>query len=309
MAVGDNTFRAMSIAYGDIDEETVDEVTEASPLFATSFWQPSNNGFSHKYKVVKDITAAAAVDLNGAYPTVGADFELLDRDMAFFAGRREVHVNTVDQLSGGSLDTYLDEEMPLVHNETLQNISFDFYYNVLLPFAKEKSKVVSAVASPSGSIYYSLHFVRWQKGQMAGLVNDKWAQANGGVFKATPLSNGNRYVSGGKSVYGVDIEMPLGFLPANGDNVASIVNIDLATIDDAVFMQLIMDAIISARPGKGGKLVAYANPFVISRIMTLDQAQTVDNVANNGVNSVLMGGVEFIGDWILLTGTEAPYTV
>jgi hypothetical protein len=157
-----------------------------------------------------------------------------------------------------------------------------------------------------------MHFVRWQKGQMAGLVNDKWAQANGGVFKAIPLSSGDRYVNAdSKSVYGVDIEMPLGFLPANGDNVASLVNIDLTAgvISDAVFTKLIMDAIITARPGKGGKLVAYANPFVISRIMTLNQAQVKDNVANNGINSVLFGGVEFVGDWNLLAGTEAPYTV
>lgn len=312
MAVGDNTFRKFSLAYGNMTEDIVDEVTEASPLFETSLWQPSNNGFTHKYKKVKDITAAAAVDLNGAYPTVGADFTLHDRDMAFFAGRREVHTNTVDQLADGSLQVYLREEIPLIHTETLQNISFDFYYNVLLPFADANSKVTSAVGSPSGSIYYSMHFVRWQKGQMAGLVNEKWAQSKGGIFKAIPLSDGKRYVNSAlKSVYGVDIEMPLGFLPANSDNVASIVNIDLTVgvLTDAVFMKLIMDGIIAARPGKGGNLVAYAHPFVISRIMTLNQAQVIDNVANNGVNSVLFGGVQFIGDWNLLEGTEAPYTV
>ncbi len=146
---------------------------------------------------------------------------------------------------------------------------------------------------------------------MQGLVNDNWAKAKGGVFKAIPLSGGDRYVNpvNGKSVYGVDIEMPLGFLPANGKNISGIVNIDLATITNDDLGQLVTNALVQARPGLGGKLVAYANPILVARLGQINQAQAKDGVSDNNVYSVLWNGVEIIGDWNLLEGTEAPYTI
>ncbi len=305
-----NTYKRMVQGYTP-KLDTIDEMLEGTPLFQTSIWGPTNNGFSHKYNELKDIVAAEAVNLNSAYPTVGADFNLENRDIAFFAGRREVHVNTVEEMAGGNLNTYLKDEMPAVYNQTLMNVSFDTYYNVLRPFAKAKGKLVSATATPSGNKYSSIYFVRWQKGQMQGLVNDNWAKAKGGVFKAIPLSGGDRYVNpvNGKSVYGVDIEMPLGFLPANGKNVSGIVNIDLATITNDDLGQLVTNALVQARPGLGGKLVAYANPILVARLGQINQAQAKDGVSDNNVYSVLWNGVEIIGDWNLLEGTEAPYTI
>ena len=303
-----NTFKKMVMGYS-APQTPVDEITEATPLFKTSLWQPTNNGFSHKYKELESIIAADAVNLNSAYPTVGADFNLKDRDIAFFAGTREVHVNTVDQLNGGNLDAYLSEEMPEVFQSTLMNVSFDFYYNVIRPFAKAKSKLVSATASPSGNIYSSMYFVRWQKGQMAGLVNDAWAGSKGGVFTATKLSGGDRYKNADqKSVYGVDIEMPLGFLPANGRNVSGIVNIDLSTITNADLGALVTNALVQSRVGSGGTTVAYAPPTLVARIAQLDEAQML-GTADNGLLSTMLNGVQIVADWNLLDGTEAPYTL
>ena len=303
-----NTFKEMVQGYTNV-AVPIDEITEASPLFQTSLWQPTNNGFTHKYEELKDIMSAEAVNLNGVYPTIGADFNLKDRDIAFYAGTKEVHVNTVDQMANGDLNTYLGRQMNPVFGQTLNNISFDFYYNVLRPFSKAKTKLVSAASSDTGDIYSSLYFVRWQQDNMSGLVNDNWASAKGGVFKAIPLNNGARYKNASqKSVYGVDIEMPLGFLPANGQNVAGIVNIDLDTIDDKAFGRLVTDMIMEARPGAGGRLVAYGSARVISRISQLEEAQNMGN-GDNGIWSVLFNGVKFVADYNLLNGTEAFYTL
>jgi hypothetical protein len=303
-----NTFKEMVQGYTKV-AVPIDEITEASPLFRTSLWQPTNNGFSHKYEDLKSIMAAEAVNLNGVYPTIGADFNLKDRDIAFYAGTKEVHVNTVDQMANGNLTTYLNKQMNPIFGQTLNNISFDFYYNVLRPFGKAKNKFESASASDGGDIYSSLFFVRWQQDNMSGLVNDNWASAKGGVFKAIELNGGKRYKDASqKSVYGVDIEMPLGFLPANSQNVSGIVNIDLATIDDKAFGRLVTDMIMEARPGSGGKLVAYGSARVISRISQLDEAQNMSN-GDKGIWSVLFQGVEFVADYNLLNGTEAFYTL
>ena len=187
-----NTFKEMVQGYTSLPVH-VDELTEASPLFTTSLWQPSNNGFAHKYEEVSYIIAAASVNLNDAYPAIGADFNLKTKDMAFYAGTKEVHVNTVDQMAGGNLSVYLKTQMDPIFAKTLNNISFDAYYNVIRPFAKGKSKLESAAATGSGAKYYSMYFVRWQQDNMVGLVNDKWASAKGGVFKAISLNGGQRY--------------------------------------------------------------------------------------------------------------------
>lgn len=308
--MGANTFKEMVQGYTAGLSTPVDEIVEGNPLFQTSLWGPSNNGFSHKYKELVDIQTADAVNLNSAYPTIGADFNLKDRDLAFFAGTREEHVNTVQQLANGDFMAYLDEEMTPIFNSTLNNISFDFYYNVLRPFAKAKGKLVSATESPSGEKYYSMYFVRWQQGQMQGLVNDKWASSNGGVFTVEELSGGSRYKSptSGKSVYGIDIEMPIGFLPVNGRNVSGIVNIDLDTIDDKTLGTLVRKQLVEARPGAGGNVVGYGNPQLISRIGQMDEAQQL-GTANNGIFGVQLNGVTLVGDWNLLNGTEAAYTL
>ncbi len=305
-----NTFVSMVQGYTDA-LVPVDTMTEATPLFVTCPWGKTNNGFSHKWQVAQDIIAAQMVDLNDAYPTIGADWKMDDRDIAMFAGRREVHVNTVDQMAGGNLDAYLDDEMPLIAQQTLMNATFDFYYAVNLPFANANQKVIDAEGgSASGNKYYSIHFIRWQEGQYQGLYNDKWAQAKGGVFKATKLSGGDRYpqTTTGKSVYGVDIEMPLGFLPANPQNVAVVANIDLATITEKELGTFIRKAIVMARVGKGGKAYAYCHPMVISAIGNIKEAQNL-GIQNNGLYGVELQGVTFIGDYNMLDGEEAPVTL
>jgi len=304
-----NTFVSMVQGYTDA-QVPVDQITEGSPLFGSSFWGKTNNGFSHKYEELQSIIAAQAVDLNAVYPTIGAEFEMGDRDIAMFAGTREVHVNTVDQMANGSLDAYLEKEMPSVFAQTLMNVSFDFYYGVNIPFANANQKVIDASGgTATGNKYSSIHVIRWQDGQYQGLYNDKWAQAKGGVFTATKLSGGDRYKnSDDKSVYGVDVEMPLGFLPVNAQNVSVIANIDLATIEDADLGRFVTDAVVQARPGKGGMIKAYANPVTIARLGNLKEAQNL-GIQNNGLYSVVIAGVEFIGDWNLLEGVEAPVTL
>jgi hypothetical protein len=303
------TFNKMVQGYTDA-VVPVDELTEASPLFATSEWGPTNNGFSQKYQVAQDIISASAVDLNSVYPKIGANWKLKDRDIAMFAGTREVHVNTVDQMAGGSLDAYLDDEMPLIGKETLSNISFDFYYGTSIPFAVSTGKLIDASnGSASGNKYSSIHVIRWEKGQFQGLYNKNWAEAKGGVFKATKLSGGDRYKSDtGESVYGVDIEMPLGFLPANSKNISVVGNIDLATISDEVLGELLMDALIDARAGSGGMTRVYAGPKTVARIGNLKEAQSL-GVQNSRFWSVMFAGVEIIADWNIIEGKEAPITV
>ncbi len=302
-----NTFTSFVQGYTKLPVP-VDQITEGTPLFGSSYWGPTNNGFSHKFEELQSIIAAQAVDLNSAYPTIGAEFKMNDRDIAMFAGTREVHVNTVDQMAGGSLRAYLSKEMPKIFNQTLMNVSFDFYYAVNLPFAVASGKVLSATASPSGNKYNSIHMVRWQDGQYQGLYNHNWASAKGGVFIATEIDGGNRYKSNGKSVYGVDIEMPLGFLPVNPQNVSVIANIDLATISNEELGTLVTQSIVNCRPGLGGTVKAYASASTIARIGTLKEAQSL-GIQANGIWSVVYNGVEFITDWNLLDGTEAPVTI
>ena len=143
---------------------------------------------------------------------------------------------------------------------------------------------------------------------MTRFPNEKWAGSHRGVFTAERLSGGQPYKSNGKSVYGVDIEMPIGFLPVNGRNVSGIVNIDLDTIDEKAFGKLITERMVQARPGAGGTLVAYAHPVLVAFIAQMNEAQALGN-ADNGIYSTMFNGVQIVGDWNLLEGTEAPYTV
>ena len=193
-------------------------------------------------------------------------------------------------------------------SQTLNNIEFDMFYNVIRPFAKDKGRLVKQ--SSGGSDYFSLWFVRFQDGQMVGKYNPERAGRNG-LFAALPLNNGARYKSAGKSVYGMDIEMSMGILPVNGRNVSGIVNIDL---DDVVstaakkeaFNRQVRQQLVQARPGSGGKTYIFGNPLLISELENFEQAS---EVVDNGVTRSALAGIPMIGDWNLLEGTEAEYVI
>lgn len=306
-----NTFKEVVQKYSaDSDEagRVVDEITESSPLFEIMPFQETNDGMTHIYEELKSITAAGSVNLNAAYPTIGAEFNLLDRDIDLVAGLRQVHTNTVDRLYGGSIEKYLEKQMKPIMSQTLMDYSFESYYDVFRPFAKDKGKLVTQTAAPSGNNYFSLWIIRFQEDQMTGLYNPEFAGSKG-VF-SVDTGNGWQVVNG-KPVHNLKIEMTTGILPANGRNVSGIVNIDLDDVNSsadkkAAFGRQVTERLVQTRPGTGGRTYIVGNPMVISTLENLDQASQV--VDNNVVRST-WAGVPMIGDWNLLEGTEAPYTI
>lgn len=306
-----NTFKEVVQKYSaDSDEagRVVDEITEASPLFQIMPFQETNDGMTHIYEELKAIQAAQSVNLNAAYPTIGADFNLTDRDIDLIAGIRQVHTNTVDRLYNGSIEAYLDKQMKPIMSQTLMDLSFESYYDVIRPFAKEKGKLITEQASPVGANYFSLWIVRFQEDQFTGLYNPEFAGSRG-VFS---VDTGNGWhVENGKPVYNLKVEMTTGILPANGRNVSGIVNIDLDDVNSsadkkAAFARKVTDQLVQARPGTGGRTYIVGNPILISTLENLEQASQV--VDNNVVRST-WNGIPMIGDWNLLEGSEDPYSL
>ena len=288
----------------------VDAITRGAPLFETAVWGSSNSGMTHVYEELVSILEAQAVDLNGAYGAIGAEFNLKNKDLAFYGGRKEVPTNTVDMTAGGDVAAYLAKQMPPVFNKTLMSIEYQMFYNILRPFAKANSQISQISTSSTGDVYNTLFFVRWEEDQMMGLVNDAWARDQGGIFTVKPLSSGDRYVQAGTgvSVYGVDVELPLGLLPANKLNISVLANIDLATVTDADLAKAVTKAMVKSGTGLGGRTVAYGHPLLIARIGALQEAKTAGIDGTSGLYLAEMAGIPFVGDWNLLE-QEAFYTI
>lgn len=321
MGVGDNTLRTAIQTYSAMPDPVVDETTERCPFLANMPFFPTNLGDSHKYKVLKDITTLEAVNLNAAYGHVGADFNMKTKDVAFYAGTREVHVNEVDVSPyNGSLDAYIQEEAPYIWKQTLSDIEFAMIYGTLRPFAKEKGKLQEYIAygSTSGNKYSSLLVVRFERGQMHGLYNPDRAQLPKptpegemprGILGTIPVNGGNRAKnSAGKSVYQVDLEAGVGILPVNGRNISGIVNIDIADVrsSDAnrtKFGDMVSDAVLDANRNYGGDTVIVTSSRVKSQINRITNGEKVEYM---GLDMDAIDGVPII-DSPRMTATEAGY--
>lgn len=300
------TFKEIVQAFSPDLAVPVDEITEGNPLFQTATFQESNRGMVHLYEKLEEVIAAEAIDFTDAYGNVDASFTLKDKSLAFFAGLHEVHTNVVDEAYGGSFMDYLAKKMPVIYQQTLNNISFDTYYSVLRPFAKAENKLLDAGGNSGEN--NSLFVCRWQEDQLTGLINGNWAQERGGVFIANMLSGGERYNTGDdKPKFGATIELPVGYLPANSKNISGIVNVDLDSISDEDLSRLVTKSITMARPGAGGRTVAYAHPYLVSRIGAMREAKNA-GLSAEGLYLAELGGVEIVGDWNL-SEKEADYTV
>jgi hypothetical protein len=303
-------FSEIAQKYGMPDGVIVDQVTEDSPIIASALFQPTSHGMTHKYAEVKSVTAMTAVNRNDTYPTVGADKKVDNKDLALYAGTQEVHVNTAAEwgTDGAGAAAYFNEQMPTIIRESLSDIESEIIYNDNAGFeviAKAFGKLTTIAATDTTpNLYYSLYCVGWQQGNFSIIYNEQ-GFSGAGVVKQTPLNGGNRYKnSANKSVYGVDLELPIGLFGVNARNIGGIVNFTLATIDSTFFKKL-NDMIALVR---GGNKKLYAHPLVIARLMQAEESYTLSN-GDNGVFKRMYSDIELVSSFSFLQGTEAFITI
>jgi hypothetical protein len=315
-----SNFKDIVQQYAQKQAVLVDSITEGSPLFGTAMFEPTTHGYRHVYEEVSGIVGMQFVNLNAANPSVSMNTNLKQTDIAKMAGKLEVHVDTATEIGGASSDAengraYFNKKAQTIIKRSLMSASQQSYYNLFEPYARSKGKAVSAVTTPSGNKYFSVYVIRWEEGEFTGLFNPRGfgsVNAEGSMVKVTPLSMGGRYTnSEGKSVIGWDMEMPFGFLPANPQNISTIVNVDSTANLDEGFAELLSNALVNARAGSGGRTYIYMAPALRSKLGRIKSSALSIDPSNSAYNRLITSwdGVEIIADYNLLAGTEAAITI
>lgn len=291
-------FSEIAQRYAKVQAGIVDQISLPSPIIASAFWEQTTHGYRHAYTEMTAVTSASRSNLNGAYSTVGADFEVKNRDIDLYAGRHEVHVNTAEEFGGAQ--NYFQKKLSYIEAGTLQAVEDDIIYNLTEDVCQELG--TQTKYATSGSDFYSLRIIRWEEGNMAMLYNPN-GFGSGSMIKVTPLSNGQRYVSSNKSVYGADLELSVGMLAVNKRNIGSIVNLKLTDINTA-FGEAFSDKLVELFVGSGGRMAVYGHPKIINRISKLLEAERA-SISNSGIVLKIWEQVQLIGDYNFKAGTEA----
>lgn len=295
------------LAVRSADGAMINALTEENPILATMIVDKANNGIQNVVKEMSEVTGAVLTDLDAPLATVSAKGELITTDVSVLAGKQEVGVDTAKLLGGPG--KYFTEYMPVILEETGNNVEKSFIYNTVKPFGKENEKGINAGGTNDGNMY-SMVCVRWQPMENTGLYSEE-LDGKGLNFDITPLYSGGIYENDAKiPSYGQMMKTNLGFQFVNPKYVSYIANIDLA--DNAgeytalPTKRQIQDMIRGARATNGNSYI-YCHPAVLDALADEYMSEVLRVSVDDDkfkYTFVEWNGIKFVTSWNFLE-TEA----
>ena len=300
------TISEIAIEYAKKQPRQIDYITENSPIIDSIPYFPTTHGLRHAYEVLEDIKGGSFVDMDAALPEVSTSSRLDWKDLSILGGQIEAGEDKVTTYGGAA--KYFAKKMPGVYRQTAMDAETQLIYNLVLPFAKSKGKLVGSAASPTGNKYYSILAVRWQEEEFCGLYDPNGFK-QGAMFDFLPFNGGNVYKnSEGVAVYGARFKSYLGFLLENPRNVAGVVNIDATADAPEDIAAMISDALIEARVGQAGTTKLYMHPAMLGKLYKFKDQKLSVRIGDAGIDRRVADwdGVEIVTSYNFLQGIEAP---
>lgn len=281
----------------------IDDLTVNAPIFGSMDFFPSTHGLQHAYEELVSVTGGGLVGIDEALPSADLTTKLNWKELGILGFQIEAGVDTVKQI-GKDFPGYLALKVPGITRKTSMDAEASLIYDVLLKFAKDKSKLQEAQDVNSGTAFYSLLAVRWEEGAMCGLF-DPNGFGQGSLLETLYLSGGNAYKNAsGKTVYGADFKSYLGFLTASKANIAGIVNIDASHKPTAALVDQMLDDCMA---GANGKTFIYGHPKALRMLSDIKGSSITMSVNEKNYSRTLTSwdGIALVPSFNFKNGTEA----
>ena len=225
------TLKELSIKYATKQPHQINHLLEETPILNIVPFEESSHSMWNAYDEVTNIDGAGFVDLDAPLPSVGVDTELKKVDLSIMGGKMTVGEDKA-RLMGGKA-AYFANKMPAVLRQTGMNTEKAILYDNIRQYTIDKHtssnpRMIDAGGSGTG---YTLMAVRFVGGETTGLYSPQ-SFSDGTMLKAKPINGGNLYniaESGQpeKLGYGVRLKNYFGFMIANMETVACIMNITI----------------------------------------------------------------------------------
>lgn len=218
-------FREVAIKNAKEQGVIVNDFIEEAPIWAGVPMQPASHGMRNVFEKLVSVDSFKKLEgLDSPLPSVNTATTLGFTDLSVFGGIIEGGEDKINEY--GSKDAYFGDKLRLVMKQTAASFENALLYQSFRPKAVELGKQIKAGGTTANK-QYSLICVKWAPGETTGLYNEK-GFGDGKVFVLEAMNGGNRYfVETRVPGYGMTAKGNFG-LQLEGDNVASIVNIDLA---------------------------------------------------------------------------------
>lgn len=299
------TLREIALMHSKKQPKQIDYLTESSPILESVTYEKSTHGLKHAYEVLDEVVGGSFVDIDAPLPTVDATSNLKWAELSILGGKHKAGQDKVRQFGG--MAAYLAKKTPKILRKTGQTAETALIYNILQAYAKDRGKLVSAEDAPSGSKYYSILAVRWQDGEMTGLYDPK-GFAPGAIVDVEPIAGGNVYEDPDTKilVYGAYFKSYFGFLPANPNNIAGIVNIDKGEAAPDTLDEQIDEMLASCRAGDGGRTVVYMHRNMLTKLFKFkkEKLQMTTGETNIDRQIASWNGVPIVTSYNFKDGTE-----
>jgi len=296
------TLKELSDLYAKKQPTQVDNITEETPVLAQVPFEETTHGLWNVYEEVSQVTGASLVDMDAVLPTVSADTELKQVDLAVMGGKISVFEDRAKMFGGK--DEYFAQKMPKIERQTGMNTEEHILYNNFRQFAIDQGGDNIQDAGATGG--YSLLAVRFVSGETTGLYSSEGFN-QGAMLNMMAINGGNVYEdSDGRLIYGMRLKGYYGIQIANPQTVGAIVDIDSANVPSKTQIDDLLHAV---RARNNTYLICH--PKVLSFLNTYKdsalQMRPGDENYPRGVMS--WDGVPFLTTYNMQDGTEDAVSV
>lgn len=285
----------------------VDDITVNAPIFDMMDFYPSTHGLQHAYESLVAVTGGKLVGVDEALPSADLTTKLNWKDLGILGFSIEAGIDTV-KIIGGDFASYLARKVPGITRKTSMDAEHSLIYDVLRAYAKANGKLISAYNGVSGFDHYTLLAVRFEEDELCGLY-DPSGFGQGAMLETIPISGGNPYKKAdGRTVYGADFKSYLGFLTANKNNIAGIVNINASHKPTASMIDDMLDECLA---GTNGKSYVFGHPKAIRMLSDIKGSVLRMAPSDTSMNRDIYdwGGIKFVSSFNFDKGTEAAVAV
>lgn len=299
--------RELALEKAKKQPKQIDDLTVNTPIFDTMELYASTHGVRHAYEKLVEVTGGSFVGLDEALPEADVESKLDWENLGVLGFSIEAGIDTVNQI-GGSFPAYLAKKAPMITRKTAMQAEHSLIYDILREFARKNGKLLTAYQSAAGSNHFTLLAVRWEEEELCGLYDEN-GFGQGAMLETIYMGNGAPYKKNdGRTVYGADFKSYIGFLTANPQNIAGVVNINASHKPTAEMIDEMLDG---CEAGQNGKTYIYGHPKAL-RMLSEIKGSAIEmgvNETNYSRRIKTWDGIQLVPSYNFDKGTEAAVSL
>jgi len=301
------TLQELAVAMAKKQAHQVNDLLEETTILGTWKFEPTSHGLWHAYEQATEIEGAGFVKIDGVLPDVKVDSELRKIDLNIMGGKMFIGEDKATQYGGAA--KYFADKTPSLLRDAGMQAEKSLIYDNILPFAKDCGNLVSAggSAATGATGLYSMYAVRQVSSEVCGLYSEKSFQ-KGAMLDVEAINKGALYEKDGVLGYGIRLKGYFGFMLANKNAVAGIVNINAAHLPTAKQI----DSMLVAARAQPANTKIYCHPVLWSLIAGTYKEQTLRTaVTDKDMNRLVShwNGIEVITSYNMNNGNETAVSL